>query len=58
MAISYIAVVGITATFILLLDALVYMLVNSFDPWWFWTFFSIGLFLGILVMILGSVGVN
>jgi hypothetical protein len=49
---------GMSATFILLLAATIYLLVDSFDPWWFWVLFSIGLFLGILALILGVTGVD
>ena len=53
MTLTYVAASGISATTILLLDAIIYLTVNSFDPWWFWTFFGIGLFLGILALIFG-----
>ncbi len=58
MALTYIVASGMAATLILLIDASVYIVVNSFDPVWFWILFSIGLFLGILTLILGISGVN
>jgi len=58
MTVTYVAASGIAATVILLLDAIIYLAVNSFDPWWFWTLFGIGLFLGILALIFGITDAN
>ena len=56
MALTYIVASGMAASFILLIDAIVYLVINSFDPIWFWVFFAIGIFLGILTLILGFTG--